>query len=77
MKYGRIELAKFFGLAGFEDFVQVLENYLPSIIKSVARGKYYLQMITFFHIHLELQNGFSITFYRLSYPWGQMALSLA
>jgi hypothetical protein len=40
VKYGRIELAKFFGLAGFEDFVQVLENYLPSIIKSVACGKY-------------------------------------
>ena len=26
MKYGRIQLAKFFGLAGFEDFVQVLSK---------------------------------------------------
>jgi hypothetical protein len=25
VKYGRIELAKFFGMSGFEDLVQVLE----------------------------------------------------
>lgn len=28
MKYGRVELAKFFGLAGFEELVQVLREFI-------------------------------------------------